>query len=224
MRFLSRMFGLPPPGFDSAAYWRRRYRRGRTSGAGSYGRLAEYKAEVINALVRERAIASVVEFGCGDGNQASLFEIPDYLGVDVVPQVVQAGRRRFADRPGWRFATVAEYDADPAPRDMAMSLDVIYHLVEDGAYDSYMRRLVGGAARHVLIYSSDHDAPTGAKHVRHRAYSDWMRRHAPQFRAGEPMPHPYPYVEGADPDQTSFAFFRLYERAQDADAPAGGAA
>ena len=48
----------PTPTFDSAQYWRDRYRAGGNSGAGSYGRLAGFKAEIVNAFVREHDIAS----------------------------------------------------------------------------------------------------------------------------------------------------------------------
>ena len=46
----------------SAAYWDARYRAGGNSGAGSYGRLAAFKAEVLNEFVRRRGIRSIVEF------------------------------------------------------------------------------------------------------------------------------------------------------------------
>ncbi|MEM6772492.1 MAG: hypothetical protein AAF597_18085, partial [Bacteroidota bacterium] len=68
---------------NSAAYWEARYRKGGNSGAGSYGELARYKAEVINAFIEEHGIESVIEFGCGDGHQLGLLKMTNYLGVDV---------------------------------------------------------------------------------------------------------------------------------------------
>lgn len=55
----------------SAAYWEKRYERGGTSGPGSCGRLAQFKAEVVNRFVAEHDVQSVVEFGCGDGGVVS---------------------------------------------------------------------------------------------------------------------------------------------------------
>ena len=71
--------------YGSAEYWERRYRERENSGSGSgsYGRLAEFKAEVINSFISENGIRSVLEFGSGDGNQLSLFKIEDYTGFDV---------------------------------------------------------------------------------------------------------------------------------------------
>jgi hypothetical protein len=61
----------------SADYWERRYAEGGDSGHGSYGRFAEFKAEVLNRFVAEQRIESIVEFGCGDGNQLTLASYPD---------------------------------------------------------------------------------------------------------------------------------------------------
>ncbi len=66
--------------FSSKAYWSGHYSAGRRSGGGSYGKLAAFEAEVLNGFVRENAIGSVIEFGCGDGNQLGLSNYPAYLG------------------------------------------------------------------------------------------------------------------------------------------------
>lgn len=50
-------------------YWERRYQSGKNSGAGSYSKLADFKANIINSFVLEHNITHVIEFGCGDGNQ-----------------------------------------------------------------------------------------------------------------------------------------------------------
>ena len=53
----------------SAMFWERWYAKGGTSGAGSYGNLACGKAAFLNTFVRECAVRTVIEFGCGDGHQ-----------------------------------------------------------------------------------------------------------------------------------------------------------
>ena len=163
--------------------------------------------------MRDLGVTSVVELGIGDGNQSSLFEIPFYAGIDVVPQIVARARERFADRPGWTFHEVGNLGPQDRRCDMSMSLDVIYHLVEEEVYDRYMRDLMGFADRFVLVYASDHDADARARHVRHRNYGRWIAQSAPDWRLRERFEHPYPMTGESDPDQTSFAFFQLYERA-----------
>ncbi|MGZ4333195.1 MAG: hypothetical protein ACXVRJ_02835, partial [Gaiellaceae bacterium] len=81
---------------DSASYWERRYRSGGDSGQGSYGPHADHKAAFLNGFVADRGIGSVIEFGCGDGNQLSLARYPTYLGLDVSQTAVRSCIRRFA--------------------------------------------------------------------------------------------------------------------------------
>ncbi len=79
----------------SAEYWELRYASGGSSGQGSYGRLAEFKAEVINNFVMERGVHSVIEFGCGDGNQLQLAKYPVYVGLDVSEKAVAMCKEKF---------------------------------------------------------------------------------------------------------------------------------
>lgn len=46
----------------SAAYWETRYRGGEMSGSGSYGRLAEFKAEILNEFVRTNGFLPAKKF------------------------------------------------------------------------------------------------------------------------------------------------------------------
>jgi len=67
----------------SATYWEKRYISKKNSGAGSYGRLADFKAEVLNKFVADNLVETVIEYGVGDGNQLSLAKYPNYIGFDV---------------------------------------------------------------------------------------------------------------------------------------------
>ncbi len=196
--------------FESARYWQDRYLAGGTSGAGSYGRLAVYKAHVINELAYRRSLGSVVEFGSGDGNQASLFSLGRYTGVDVSDAMVLRCNNMFADRKGWVFQTLAAYDAAPVQAQLAMSLDVIYHLVEDDVFHRYMARLFAAATEAVLIYATDEDLLAPGVHVRHRAYSDWISQNAQGWSLQKTWKQPFPAKPGAKSKNNSAAFFRLF--------------
>jgi hypothetical protein len=56
----------------SRAYWEERSAVGGNSGVGSYGKFAEFKAEVVSSFVDAYKINTVIEFGCGNGNQSRL--------------------------------------------------------------------------------------------------------------------------------------------------------
>lgn len=197
---------------NSGSYWDRHYQSGGNSGEGSYNRLAEFKAEIVNTFVQDHGIASVIEHGCGDGNQLTLATYPTYTGFDVSPTAVAWCTKKFAADPTKSFKTVS---ADAGERaDLAMSLDVIYHLIEDSVFDAYMRRLFETATRFVIIYSSnkvDNPAPR-PPHVMHRKFSDWIDANAPDWTLREHIPNRYPLTAEA-PHDTSFADFFIYEKA-----------
>jgi SAM-dependent methyltransferase len=207
VQWLSRAVG--PARFEgSRRYWKKRYAQGGTSGAGSYGRLAEFKAEVLNGFVRENDIRSVIEFGCGDGNQLTLAAYPRYLGFDVTAEAVAICRSRFGGDSTKEFRTVPEYRGERA--ELALSLDVIFHLVEDDVFDEYMKRLFASAERFVVVYSSDRDEQPPEPHVRHRCFTRWIATNAPGWRLRAHVPNRYPYR--GDVQEGSFADFFIYER------------
>src|SRR5688500_6186074 len=170
---------------SSRSYWERRYRAGMTSGDGSYDELATYKANVLNRYVAERSVRSVLEFGCGDGNQLKLATYPSYVGLDVSARAIELCMQRFAHDTDKAFLL---YDPAHALRlrnilgaDLTVSLDVVYHLLEDSVYEAYLRDLFGCARRFVIVYSSDREERQTAPHVRHHKFTDEVRRTQPQF-------------------------------------------
>lgn len=203
----------PAPKFPGTGrYWEQRYSNGGTSGAGSYNQLAAFKAEVINAFVEKQRIGSVIEFGCGDGNQLALARYPRYLGVDVSGTAVDLCRRRFSSDSSKTFTRVDAFTDEKA--DLALSLDVIYHLVEDPVFDLYMRRLFSASDRFVIVYSSNDELlneKCGGHHVKHRRFSDWIEANAAGWTLRKHLPNRYPYLE-SDPDGTSLADFYFFEK------------
>lgn len=56
---------------------------GGNSGAGSYNKIAIFKAKIMNQFVAENDIQHVIEFGFGDGAQLMRAKYPEYTGLDV---------------------------------------------------------------------------------------------------------------------------------------------
>jgi SAM-dependent methyltransferase len=170
----------------SARYWERNYARGRTSGAGSYGALAQAKAAFLNEFVQTREIGSVIEFGCGDGNQLALADYPAYIGLDVSRTAIERCQHRFAADLAKSFFL---YDgacftdrAGVFSADLAISLDVIYHLTEDAVFETYLTHLFAAAARYVIIYATNREIPRTPPHIRHRHFTPWVQTHCPDWR------------------------------------------
>jgi hypothetical protein len=200
----------------SQKYWESRYTSGGTSGAGSYGKLAEFKAEVLNAFVREHQLHSILEFGCGDGHQLSLSKFPAYIGLDVAKTAIQFCKERFQDDATKSFFL---YDPDSFldrhsvfRSQLVISLDVIYHLTEDRIFELYMRHVFSAAERFVIIYSSDMEMNPFLQmpHVRHRRFSAWVESHLPEWKMLRKVPNKYPFT--GDNQTGSYADFFIYQR------------
>lgn len=167
---------------NSGQYWIDRYDNGGNSGYGSYENYAQFKATVINAFVKENNIKTVIEFGCGDGNQLKYLDIPFYTGYDISPKAIAICKDIFKDDLSKSFRLMNEYA--PVQADLALSLDVIYHLIEDDIYDDYMKRLFASANKFVIIYAWDlyqKNEDRKDAHVKHRSFSKWISENKPEF-------------------------------------------
>lgn len=195
----------------SKKYWEDRYSVGGNSGAGSYNKLALFKAEVVNNFVAEHDVNSVIEFGCGDGNQLKLAEYPYYTGFDVSETAVLLCRKKFSSDENKRFRHLRDYNSETA--DLSLSLDVIYHLVEDFVYHEYMSTLFKSARKYVIIYSSNttQNSLCQCAHVKHRKFTTWIKKNKPGWKLTEQVPNKYPYT--GDFRKGSFAEFYIFEKA-----------
>jgi SAM-dependent methyltransferase len=169
----------------SAQFWEQNYARGKTSGGGSYGHAAHAKADFLNAFVCQNAIQSMVEFGCGDGNQLSLAKYPRYVGLDVSKTAIGMCRQRFAVDPTKSFflydGTCFVDGGGIFAADLAISLDVVYHLIEDQIFETYMTHLFTAGQRFVVLYSTNMELGDSSPHVRHRIFTTWVEGNCPEW-------------------------------------------
>jgi hypothetical protein len=191
----------------SGDYWERRYAAGGTSGDGSYGDLAAYKAKILNDFVAEHQVRSVIEFGSGDGNQVGLATYPDYLGLDVSRTAVDRCSQRFADDPTRSFAVYDPNNWSVVTAELALSLDVIYHLVEDAVFETHIRHLFSAATRYVIIYASDDTSADAAAHVKNRHFTPYVEQTQPDWSLCDHIVNP---LRAQDPSAISDFF--IYQR------------
>ena len=209
LRNLLRSYDFSPVwSFQSVQYWETRYSSSGNSGAGSYGRLAQFKADVINDFIKQKNIKNIIEFGVGDGNQLSLLNAKNYLGFDVSETIVNKNIERFKNFSGYKFKLVNEFNDEKA--DLVLSLDVIYHLVEDEVYFQYMENLFRASKRYIIIYSSNKDE-IHTTHVKHRHFTSFIEQNHKEWTLIKKIPNKYPYDE-KNPGNTSFADFYIYGR------------
>lgn len=202
----------PPSRFtNSQDYWINRYKSGGNSGAGSYNNLAEFKGEIINSFVSKKSIQTVIELGCGDGNQLEYFKLPSYIGFDISDLIINKCKVKFNYDKSKQFLNLNEISNHRA--DMVMSLDVIYHLIEEETYNSYMNHLFDLSNQYVIIYANDDNDQSGnyAPHVKPRKFSCWIEKNKVEFKLIEYIPNKYPFVKGKG-ETTSISDFYIYER------------
>jgi len=194
----------------SEDYWNDRYETGGNSGAGSYSNLAEFKAEILNEFVKKNEIETVIELGSGDGNQLEYFNFPKYLGFDISDFILNKCREKFKGDASKEFYQMNEIESHSAP--LSLSLDVIYHLVEDSVFEIYMNQLFNCSTSFVIIYASNEkDDGTFAAHVKPRKFTDWVEANQTGFILQEKIPNKFQFTEG-DEESTSFADFYIYKK------------
>jgi hypothetical protein len=201
---------LKKPFAGSENYWIERYITGGNSGDGSYRKLAEFKAEMINKFVTQKNIKTIIEYGCGDGNQLKLAEYPSYTGFDVSPKALSVCREAFLNDVTKTFKMTDNYSSETA--ELTLSLDVIYHLIEDTVYSNYMNRLFDSSHKFVIIYASDTNVNPEAQaaHIKHRNFTKWVGSMKPEWSLLRHIPNRYPFNGGTG--NSSFADFFIYER------------
>ena len=158
--------------FKTKDYWEARYGRGGTSGEGSYGNSSIHKANIINRLIKQYQIKTINDLGHGDGNNINLLRgMDNYFGYDVSKTARSICTLKFKEQPSYTFLQrVSQFKK----RDMAMSLDVLYHLVEDKLYHNYLNRLFS-LGQYVLIYSTNKDS-IGNPHCKSREFTTHIEK------------------------------------------------
>jgi hypothetical protein len=185
----------------SATYWEERYKAEGNSGSGSYDHLARFKAEVLNDFVTKHQIKSVMEFGCGDGNQLTMANYPKYIGLDVSPTAVQRCEKLFSGDKTKSFLLYNSMAFVDNHRifwsELTLSLDVLYHLVELEVFEKYLRDLFNSAEKYVIIYASDYNQKEEPihQHENRRGFTTFVSNNFPQFELVEVVKNKYPVTQ-----------------------------
>jgi SAM-dependent methyltransferase len=198
--------------FNSKEYWENRYKSNGNSGSGSYGILCDFKASIINDFILNNNIESVVEFGCGDGNQLSKIICNKYVGYDVSEYIINKNIKTFQTDFTKRFYLYDKYNNEKY--DLSLSLDVIFHLVEDDIFNEYMDKLFKSSNKYVIIYSSNGDIPMMfSEHLFDRKFTDWIEKNINNFKLIKKIENTYKYnINKKDEINTSISDFYFYEK------------
>ncbi|KKR21164.1 MAG: hypothetical protein UT48_C0012G0023 [Parcubacteria group bacterium GW2011_GWE2_39_37] len=160
---------------DYKKYWNKRYQEGGNSGKGSYGELFEYKTNYINEFIETNNIKSLIDFGCGDGNQIKSLAPIKYLGFDVAMSSINICRNSYNDDENKSFML---YDPNYFSNnnfigsELVISLDVLYHIIDEEDFIKTINDIFSCSNKFVILFTSFDrftDEPYKAgTHVRHR--------------------------------------------------------
>lgn len=181
---------------DATDYWENRYAGGGNSGAGSYGAENTFKFSYIKSIVEKYGVTSINDFGCGDGEQIKNLRTPyidheiTYRGVDVSPTAVNKCKARYKNVSSFSFYNDS---SEIKEADLSLSLDVLYHILDEDIYHTYLDNLFSKSNKYVLIYAVDHDESRNNGHMYSRAFVDYV---VEKYTCELIDTHPYPAKKG----------------------------
>lgn len=184
-------------------YWDNRYKNNGNSGNGSYGLLAKFKADIINNFIDKNNIHNIIEIGCGDGNQCELFNIDNYLGLDISPTIINYCNNKFKNNSKYNFKVYNNDYLNNEKYELSLSLDVIYHILHENEYKKYMEDLFNFSNKYVIIYSNNYSGHK-IRHMYTKNFTKDIENWFKNYKLKEIINQIYPNLSNAD--------FYIYEK------------
>ena len=120
--------------------------------------------------------------------KSDLAEYPQYIGLDISSQAVKLSSKIFSEDSTKNFFVYDpnqfETNQKNFSAELVLSLDVIYHLVEDHVYRKYLTNVFSSAKKFVVIYSTNEEVPgiLHSRHVRHRRFTCDVEKWFPDWQ------------------------------------------
>ena len=188
---------------NTKKYWIERYKNGGNSGSGSYDELYIFKRDIINNIIKEKGIKSIIDLGPGDGNQIKELNIEKYIGIDIAYTSIQICKKKYKDDKNKTFYTWNDFKEHELHYDLTTSLDVLYHILEEDGFLKYLKNLFKFSNKYILIYSSDLEGHT-QQHIHTRKFTNYIKKLFPNCKLIKKINQKYPKKSSAD--------FYLYEK------------
>lgn len=116
------------------------------SGPGSSLAVTAPIREALPSLLRSRDVSVLLDAPCGDFQWMQAVDLPvtHYIGVDVVPKVIESNQQRFAERGEF---LVGDITVDPLPQaDLVLCRDCLVHLTAVQAFAAVRNMKASGAS------------------------------------------------------------------------------
>lgn len=177
---------------NAKEYWNDRYRNGGDSGDGSYGKLAAFKAEIINKFIKDHKIDSIIDYGCGDGNQIKLIDCKKYVGLDISEVIIGFNLYEFKNDKSKQFIVHNPEDEIKGNADLVICLDVLYHILDESEFIKSLKDIFQCSSKYVILYTNilNSDIKT-ASHIKYRNIFKYLYK-VPNFKIIEIIKQKYP--------------------------------
>jgi len=197
--------------FDSNNYWETRYKNNGTSGDGSYGVLAIFKGEIINNIIKNYNIKSIIDLGCGDGNQLTFLDIDnvDYIGIDPSKTVIHKLKKKYIKSINKKFILMTDIITEKA--ELSISCDVLYHLINRDIWEKHIDNLFTTGLKYVIIYAYDCDKDWG-NHCKSRKFTDFIEKNYSNWELIKVVKNKYPISENSNDTNSSMSDFYIYKK------------
>ena len=189
---------------NSKKYWIERYKKGGDSGYGSYGKFCIFKNKILNNFVNEKNIQSVIELGCGDGNQLINSNYPKYIGYDISIDAINLCKSLFKNDNTKSFHLLEKKTIIPKA-ELTLSIDVLYHILEEDTYKNYLYNLFNSSEKYVILYSTNNNY-TNNYHIKSRNFTKYCEEKFRNFKLIDKIENIYKEVGGSGAD------FYIYEK------------
>ena len=90
--------------------------------------------------------------------------------------------------------------------ELTISLDVIYHLVEDDVFEEHISSLFGLASRFVIVYSTNFDRRYEFLHQVDRKFTDYIEKRIEGWRLVDVLTNPY---KGAETQSDFYVYAKV---------------
>lgn len=177
-------------------FWNNRYKNGGNSGSGSYGELYTFKTTIINDIIKKYNINNIIDFGSGDGNQIKELNINSYIGLDISEEAINICKQKYKDDKSKSFFVNNDFNYS-SKADMCISLDVLYHILEEDSFMDYLKKLFNSSKKIVLIYSNNYEGHIHY-HIHTRKFTDYIDKYINNWKLLNIIKQQFPDKSSAD--------------------------
>lgn len=131
-------------------YWDARYLSGNNSGDGSFGKLRDWKHEI---MIKFDKCDDIIDVGCANLEFWDGFKLPDkYIGIDISNESIKKNKLNYPNHSFIR-ANASEFLGLSAKT--VICFDVLFHILDDIEYDRIISNICRYSQHNIFIYTWD---------------------------------------------------------------------